>query len=193
MGEEGGDEVGAVGLIVGGEDVVAEVEVALVAGRAIEPDHGLEDAGGGEAEVGAGGDDIFPAGAKAREEEICGLAGGGEGFVIAEDLPVAEEAEEAVLGDPHVPVVGALDRDDVAMGGGVGAEIAVGLLGGDEGRGDGAAAGGEAGVASEGVGEGGCVEPLADILAGPTVAPVAVAIAEGSEEDVGVLGEEAVD
>ena len=79
-GEESGNDSGSVGLFPGAQDVLAEFEVAPFAGEAVEQDHGLQHAGGGQADVMAGPDEVALAGgvAEGAAQQVGHAAAGRE-------------------------------------------------------------------------------------------------------------------
>ena len=161
------------------DEIVREFEVARLAGVAIEDADGLEDAGGGQAGKGPGGDDVVLSGALAESlgEQIADLARGFEGERVPGDLVVAEQSDEAVLVHPDIPALPTLLF-------GIGAEIAVGELGGDEGVRHQVHFGLDARVTGVGPGLGRGIEELPGVLADGGADAEAV-LESGQERGIG--------
>ncbi len=183
--QECGDDLGSVGLLPGAEDVIAEFEVAPFASQAVKQDHGLEHAGGGQANVMARADDVAFAGgiAEGVAEQVGHAAAGREGVQVAGEAHVGDEANEIVFMGPNVPLGPAVFIE-------IGAQVTIRKLALDEFNRHEIELLAQGRVAGVDPGQGGGMEPLADVLAvvGLPAGPFAVALeqAGGIELDQSV-------
>ena len=171
-GEQRRDDLRPVGLLPGAEDVLAEVEVARLAGQAVEQHHGLQHAGGRHAHVLPGLDDVALAGliAEGLAQQIAHAAAGGQRLQVAGVAHVGDQADEVVLVRPHVPFGPAVLVQ-------VGAQVAVVELALDQFGGHVIELLAQGRVAGVDPGQRGGVQPFADVLAVPGLPARAFAIA----------------
>jgi len=184
-GGEVGDEARPLRSVPGAEDHAAELEVARLVGEAVEPDHRLKHAAVGHADVRAALEDAALAGgvAEIMNQQVGHAPAGRQRRGVAGVADVGEQADQVVLVRPHVP------RDPASLRQ-VGAEVAVLLLAGEQAGDDAVEFRPQRGIAGVGPGEGGGVEPLADVLAVPGLEARAAPVA--GEQPVLVDREEAV-
>jgi hypothetical protein len=171
--EERGNDFWAVRFVISRDEVTGKLEVAGVAGGAVEEDDRFEHAGGGHADMGAGVDDAFFVGAECADEEIADPDAGIEGVNVTGVLMVGEQPDEVVFMDPDIPV--GTGEEAEALIGGIGSQVAIGFLSGDELADHAIEFRAQFGIAGVAPGQSGGVQPLAHMFADPGVAPRPIA------------------
>ena len=166
---------GPAGLVPRLHDVAREVEVSRLAGEPVEQDDRLEDAGRGHADVGPGREDALLAPGTWRSAGRPSCRQAVERGAVSGVLVIRQQTDQVVLVRPDVPVGPLVEAEPLLRD--IGAEVAVGLLAGDQVGDDPVELGLEGGIAGVRPGEGRRVQPLADVLADPGVAPGPLAIA----------------
>ena len=182
---ERGHDLRPMRLVVGLDDVTSQVEIPRFAGGLIQQHDRLQHTGCGHADVLTGTDDISLAFTRAEggRQQIADFFRRLKSRLVAEGLVHTEQTDQVVLVGPDVPAGPALIA-------GVGAQVAVrGLAGNEGGRGllDPRPQGRIVRVLP---GEAGSVQPFADVFATPALG--LAGILEGSQALVETDGGQAV-
>ena len=168
-------------------DVAREFEVSGIAREPVEQDDRLEDAGRGHADVRSGRENALLAG-KRGDQQVGHLAAAVERRAVSGVLVISQQTDQVILVRPDVPVGPLVETEPLF--GDIGAEVAVGLLAGDQVGRHAVELGLQGGIAGVRPGQGCRVQPLADVLADPGMAAGTLAIA--GQERLGVDGQQPV-
>ena len=179
--QQGRDDLRSARLVPGFHEIACEVEIAVLTRESVEQHDRLEHAGRGHADVSPGRQDAL-LGGKGRDQEIAHLAAGVEGLLIPCVLVVSQQSDQIILVRPDIPVGPRIEAE--AFFGEVGAEVAVGLLAGDQVGHHLVELGFQGWVGGVGPGQRGRVQPLADVLADPGMAAGPLAITGQERLDV---------